>query len=185
MLVVNERNTEPAGAHPEVERPSSEIRLHNLHDAHGPRNGWSALSLQDVPGVGPGPTSCKTAHPVQRVLGQLPLPYCLMKSILAITCAVALTGCSSLPTCGTPEAQAHFKANPGGSCSAPWWTVLEGIQPQQQPNYPVYQPSTVQTAPAAWGPQAGEQYQTIMVNTPNGVVAKRCKVLNGQAVACF
>ena len=31
----------------------------------------------------------------------------------------------------------------------------------------------------------GDQYQTILVNTPNGMVYKRCKVLNGKAVACF
>ena len=45
---------------------------------------------------------------------------------------------------------------------------------------PGYQPSQ---APAA--STAGEQYQTIMVNTPQGIVYKRCKVLNGKAVACF
>ncbi len=32
---------------------------------------------------------------------------------------------------------------------------------------------------------SGEEYQTVMVNTPNGIVYKRCKVVNGQNVACF
>lgn len=30
-----------------------------------------------------------------------------------------------------------------------------------------------------------QEYRTVMVNTPNGIVYKRCKVLNGQNVACF
>ena len=42
-----------------------------------------------------------------------------------------------------------------------------------------------QAAQPSWGTPAGEQYQTIMVNTPQGIVYKRCKVLNGQVVACF
>ncbi len=34
--------------------------------------------------------------------------------------------------------------------------------------------------------QANDQeYRTVMVNTPNGLVYKRCKVLNNQNVACF
>lgn len=42
-----------------------------------------------------------------------------------------------------------------------------------------------QTVQPNVGTTAGEQYQTIAVNTPAGLVYKRCKVLNGQVVACF
>lgn len=49
-----------------------------------------------------------------------------------------------------------------------------------------YTPTQIpQTVQPSFGNTGGEQYQTIMVNTPNGIVHKRCKVLNGQVVACF
>ena len=52
---------------------------------------------------------------------------------------------------------------------------------------PFYLPQQTQTVQPNFTPlgSTGEQYQMIMVNTPNGMVYKRCKVLNGQAVACF
>lgn len=43
---------------------------------------------------------------------------------------------------------------------------------------------TQRVQPSSGNP-VGEQYQTIMVNTPNGLVYKRCKVLDGKAVVCF
>ena len=62
------------------------------------------------------------------------------------------------------------------------------FQAQQPPqrNYFTnpYVAPPVQTTQPSFGNTAGEQYQTIMVNTPQGIVYKRCKVLNG-AVACF
>ena len=48
-------------------------------------------------------------------------------------------------------------------------TPSQSIQPNLQP----------------FGGASVEEYKTIMVNTPNGIVYKRCKVLNGQNVACF
>ena len=63
-----------------------------------------------------------------------------------------------------------------------------GIQPEQPRNY-VTNPITLGAPPPVaqptWGTSSTDQYQTILVNTPNGVVYKRCKVLNGKAVACF
>ena len=47
---------------------------------------------------------------------------------------------------------------------------------------PVPQPSSMQPS---FSGTPGESYQTIMVNTPQGIVYKRCKLLNGQVVACF
>lgn len=48
-----------------------------------------------------------------------------------------------------------------------------------------YTAPPVQSVQPNFGNTANEQYQTIMVNTPQGIVYKRCKVLNGQVVACF
>ena len=58
-----------------------------------------------------------------------------------------------------------------------------------QRNYitnPYVGPSTQLVQPNfnRFGGSDSEGYQTIMVNTPQGFVYKRCKVLNG-AVACF
>lgn len=96
-----------------------------------------------------------------------------------------LAGCSSLPTCGTPEAVEYFRSNPNGSCSAPWWSVGGDYRPPPTRDYvnnPIVSPTTTQQPAAA---QPREEYKTIAVNTPNGLVYKRCKMLNGQVVACF
>ena len=56
-----------------------------------------------------------------------------------------------------------------------------------QRNY-VTNPYTLPRAPQMSQPDFGadgSEYRTVMVNTPNGIVYKRCKVLNGQVVACF
>jgi hypothetical protein len=105
----------------------------------------------------------------------LPKPPIPMK-ILIFPIVAALAGCSSAPMCGSPEAV-------GAPVCSGWMSP-----PPPQRDYvanPIYTPSPIQTAPSAWGAQSGEQYQLIMVNTPNGLVQKRCKVLNGQVVACF
>ena len=72
-----------------------------------------------------------------------------------------------------------------------WQGVLEDYNRSQQyvaptRNYftdPLVQPTSNQanTRPSA----ATETYQTILVNTPNGLVQKRCKMLNGKAVYCI
>ena len=50
---------------------------------------------------------------------------------------------------------------------------------------PIQLPVVAPTVQPTFGATSGEQYQTIAVNTPNGLVYKRCKVLNGQIGACF
>lgn len=57
--------------------------------------------------------------------------------------------------------------------------VVRGVRPSN--------PATLETAPRTQSrtDSVPEQYQTIVVNTPSGFVYKRCKVLNGQVVACF
>ena len=69
--------------------------------------------------------------------------------------SVALTGCVTQPT-------RDYIANP----------IIAPVYPSTQPNV---QP---------FGSQAND-YQLIMVNTPYGLVQKRCKVLNGQVVHCL
>lgn len=108
-----------------------------------------------------------------------------MRSLHTIFLAgtVLLAGCSSLPTCGTPEAQ-------GQTCTTGWAGLLADFNASQPPprNYitnPITLPTSQQTVQPNFGNTGGEQYQTIMVNTPNGYVYKRCKVLKGQVVACF
>ena len=109
-------------------------------------------------------------------------------TLLALVPIVLLTGCSSLPTCGTSEGAAALRQ--GGACTHGLLGTLadSGIQPQPSRNYTT-NPITLQPAPQMLQPnfklQPGEQYQTITMNTPNGLVYKRCKVLNGQVVACF
>lgn len=75
---------------------------------------------------------------------------------LSLAAVALLGGCYSMPT-------RDYVANP--------YTLPQA-------------PQTAQPDFTPWG-ATGEQYQTIMVNTPTGMVYKRCKVLNGKAVACF
>ena len=97
-----------------------------------------------------------------------------MKNLSILACIVGLTfmsGCAE-------TTQLLREAN-----------EFQAQQPQQR-NYftnPITMPPLQGTQPnfAPFGATSGEQYQTIMVNTPNGLVYKRCKVLNGQVVACF
>ena len=100
--------------------------------------------------------------------------------LLCIPALVLLTGCSSLPACGTPEAK-------GKHCSlgyAPGAFVIP-VASRDYVTNPVTLPAAPTTTQPSFGNAPSEQYQTILVNTPNGLVYKRCKVLNGQAVACF
>ncbi len=104
-----------------------------------------------------------------------------MKTIGSLICTALLAGCSSLPTCGSAEAQGAT------SCTAGFASTLNEFNATQPAprNYftnPYVGPAVSQTAQPYAAP---EQYQTIMVNTPQGIVYKRCKVLNGQVVACF
>lgn len=46
----------------------------------------------------------------------------------------------------------------------------------------VYQPMPTG---GVYGAPQQDQYQTIAINTPSGIVYKRCKVLNGQIVHCL
>lgn len=107
-----------------------------------------------------------------------------MRSLLIISLAgiTLLTGCSSLPPCGTPEAQ-------GQACSLGLGATLanSGIQPQPSRDYAINPITLPAPAPGQSAPvtPTGEQYQTIAVNTPSGIVYKRCKVLSGRVVACF
>lgn len=82
---------------------------------------------------------------------------------------VILSGCGS-----TPEQwnQAFKEANDMNAgqrnySTHPITAPTPGAQPSNQPN------------------SNDQEYKTVMVNTPNGLVYKRCKVLNGQNVACF
>jgi hypothetical protein len=66
--------------------------------------------------------------------------------------------------------------------------VINALQPATR-NYitnPItVVPQSVQPNFNSFGSTGNDQYQLIMVNTPAGLVQKRCKVLNGQVVACF
>lgn len=55
--------------------------------------------------------------------------------------------------------------------------VTQPFTPLQSP---VGQPNTQQTTQ-----QTSDEYQLVMVNTPTGVVYKRCKMLNGKAAYCI
>lgn len=50
---------------------------------------------------------------------------------------------------------------------------------------PYVGPAIPQTAQPSWGSPSGERYRTIMVNTPQGIVYKQCKVLSTGAVYCI
>lgn len=86
---------------------------------------------------------------------------------------ILLVGCGTTPeqwvqllqdANGTNTGQRNYVTHP---ITAP--APSQGVQPNLQP----------------FGGTGGEEYKTVMVNTPNGIVYKRCKVLNGQNVACF
>jgi hypothetical protein len=103
--------------------------------------------------------------------------------VLGLLAPLLVAGCSSLPTCGTAEAQGAPSCTYGfaGTLAA------SGISPAPPRDYttnPVTLPAPTQTVQPTFG-TTGEEYQTIAVNTPQGLVYKRCKVLNGKVVACF
>ncbi len=63
------------------------------------------------------------------------------------------------------------------------------FQAQQPPSRsyftdPIVAP-VLQTTQPSWGVPAAGQYQSIMVNTPQGAVWKQCKVYNGKIVTCL
>ena len=103
--------------------------------------------------------------------------------LLICVTTVLFTGCSSLPLCGSPEAK-------GKDCTHGFWATLanSNVTPQPSRNY-LTNPVTLPPAPVNTQPNLGaspvDEYRTILVNTPNGLVYKRCRMLNGQAVACF
>lgn len=105
-----------------------------------------------------------------------------MGKTLTIASLILLSGCSSLPMCGTPEAV-------GKTCSHGFWGTFAdpGVDLTPQRNY-VTNPITsypVQSTQPTFGESSGERYEMILVNTPNGYVMKRCKMLNGQAAVCL
>jgi len=72
--------------------------------------------------------------------------------------------------------------------NAGWADLFASFSTFNQRNYvtnPITSPVSPQTIQPNTKNVGGEEYQTIMVNTPSGLVSKRCKVLNGQIVACF
>jgi hypothetical protein len=102
-------------------------------------------------------------------------------TLLAGIFSMFLTGCSSLPACGTPEAK-------GQTCSLGLASTLADFNASQPPqrdyiNNPFPVPA-VQSLQPNFG-NTGERFQTIMVDTPNGFVYKRCKLFNNHVVACF
>lgn len=108
----------------------------------------------------------------------------ILRIALCVLSTALVTGCSTLPTCGTPEAA-------GSSCSAPWYSVLGGIQPQGR-DY-VANPYTLPAAPATvqpnfqpFGATNGSGYHTVRVVLPDGKVSYlQCKELEGKNVGCF
>lgn len=78
-----------------------------------------------------------------------------------------------------------------GTTSEQWQQLLSDANNMNagQRNYftdPITAPvPTIQPNIQPYGGTNNQEYRTVMVNTPNGIVYKRCKVLNGQNVACF
>ena len=99
------------------------------------------------------------------------------------TAVILLAGCASTePTCGTPAAQ-------GVPCTNSFASMLTEFNATQPPprNYfttPFVGP-TPQPVQPNFGNTANDRYQSIMINTPNGMVMKQCRVLNERVVSCF
>jgi hypothetical protein len=87
-----------------------------------------------------------------------------MRSLAVLSAVLALSACADL---GQLLIESGATYDPGRTYTTPQITL----------------PPTQRTQPA---PTAGrEEYRTVLVNTPSGMVYKRCKVLNDQVVACF
>lgn len=99
-----------------------------------------------------------------------------IRTLTLIAGISVLTGCAGFGQAWREHAEADARLNPQAQTQAP---------PAR--NYftdPILVPQPTSVQPS-FGGNAGEQYQTIMVNTPQGIVYKRCRMLNGKAVACF
>jgi uncharacterized lipoprotein len=105
-----------------------------------------------------------------------------MKTIITLLAIIGLSGCSSLPYCGTPEAEGQRY------CSESLGSTVANFN-ATYPNAFSSAPRPAAVLPAAPSQATGkpkpDSYQTILVNTPNGLVQKRCKMLNGKAVYCI
>ena len=95
-------------------------------------------------------------------------PMNTFRTLVCIVGLVTLSGCAEMGQLLRETSEFQAQQPPQRNYFTQPFTPLPG-----------YQPSNPSPANA---PQ--ERYQTIMVNTPQGIVYKRCKVLNG-AVACF
>ena len=86
---------------------------------------------------------------------------------------IVLAGCGS-----TPEQwrQMLQEANDMNAGQRNYFTNPVTVPAPSQSPQPNFRP---------FGSTTEHEYKTIMVNTPNGIVYKRCKVLNGQVTACF
>lgn len=94
-----------------------------------------------------------------------------------------LTGCASnMPTCS---------ATVTTSCINPWWSVLEGIQPQPEGRDYSVDPVQVPLVQNQWRPvpnSYSNQHngsQRFIMNTPNGLVYRTCRNMSSDAVYCF
>lgn len=101
--------------------------------------------------------------------------------ILALTLVFA--GCASnTPVCGP---------NVTTACTNPWWTMLEGVQPQPQGRDYSQDPIQLPVNPSSWQPipnSYSSQHngtQRFMLNTPNGIQYRTCRNLAGGNAYCF
>ena len=98
-----------------------------------------------------------------------------LSTLMCIAGLTALTGCAGMGDAwrehAAAEARLQTQTPPPRNYFTDPFTPLPVAQPQ--------------SAQPSWGTPAGEHYQTIMVNTPQGIVYKRCKVLNGRVAYCI
>ena len=93
----------------------------------------------------------------------------MVRSFVALS-VLALTGCAEMGQV-LAEHQEYQRQNPQRSY------IDQPFQPLQSP----VQPQTNKTEATSWN----DGYQMVAVNTPSGIVYKRCKMLNGKTAHCI
>lgn len=109
-----------------------------------------------------------------------------MKTIILLLAVIGLSGCSALQAFGEASRDLQQWERENGSLSAAPKIPIESDRAPRNQVAPVnIRQPTAQYKPIGPDQVVDDKYYWVSVDTPNGRVHKRCKMLNGKAVHCI